>query len=573
MDLPLAADRAGPAPLTVQIVGQLRTAMTDGQLAAGERLPSTRALAATLGVSRTVVTGAYAQLFAEGWIEGRHGSGTYVADGASASDGSRCSGGAGTSGGAGASAGASRADAGMGEGADGRAAAGRAVGGQAADGRAGGQAGWAGPHRPLIELRPGIPWTAGIDRAAWRRAWRSAGAEAPTAATEPQGSAALRAALTGYLRRSRAVRCAPGQIMVTRGVAGSLGLIAAALLRPGDRVGVEEPGYPAARAVFAAHGARLVPCPVDADGLVVDALPAGLRLIYTTPAHQYPLGGRLPVPRRQALIAWARSTGALIVEDDYDGEFRYDVGPLPALFGLDPGVVVYLGTTTKILTPALRVGWLVAGPELVARLADVAAGLGEWAGGPAQRAVLSLIGTGDLERHIRRMRHEYARRRAAMTAVLGGGDAGGAGPAGRLLGEEAGMHMVLRTGRDAEEIAGAAWERGVAVATLARYFAGPVTVNGLVLGYGGASSGEITRACRLLAVPRAAGQDAGPTRRMAEVPGWPGRACSGIMLGRHGAVRWPDMNGSEGDGRRRRAGRGRRRPARQLAGGQRHPGR
>ena len=388
MDLPLAADRAGPAPLTVQIVGQLRTAMTDGHLAAGERLPSTRALAATLGVSRTVVTGAYAQLFAEGWIEGRHGSGTYVADGASAYDGTgvlrwrRClrrrqPGGGGRGGGSG------RAD---GRCAGRLLAAARERRAAAASGaRAGeraGPAGPAGPGRPVIELRPGIPWTAGIDRAAWRRAWRSAGAEAPTATTEPQGSAALRTALTGYLWRSRAVRCGPGQIMVTRGVAGSLGLIAAGLLRPGDKVGVEEPGYPTARAVFAAHGARLVPCPVDADGLVVDALPAGLRLVYTTPAHQYPLGGRLPVPRRQALIAWARSTGALIVEDDYDGEFRYDVGPLPALFGLDPGVVVYLGTTTKILTPALRVGWLVAGPELVARLADVAAGLGT---GPVAR--------------------------------------------------------------------------------------------------------------------------------------------------------------------------------------------
>jgi GntR family transcriptional regulator/MocR family aminotransferase len=472
VDLPLAADRVGPSPLTVQIVGQLRTAMTDGHLAAGERLPSTRALAATLGVSRTVVTGAYAQLFAEGWIEGRHGSGTYVADGASGAGG--------------------------GEGADGRAPAVRAGRGRPPGERAD-PVGPADPARPVIDLRPGIPWTAGIDRAAWRRAWRSAGAEAPAGAAEPRGTAALRMALSGYLRRSRAVRSGPGQIMVTRGVAGSLGLIAAGLLRPGDRVGVEEPGYPTARAVFAAHGAQLVPCPVDADGLVVDALPAGLRLVYTTPAHQYPLGGRMPVPRRQALVAWARSTGALIVEDDYDGEFRYDVGPLPALFGLDPGVVVYLGTTTKILTPALRVGWLVAAPELVARLADVAAGLGEWAGGPAQRAVLSLIGTGDLERHIRRMRHEYARRREAMTAVLGGGDAGRTGPAGRLLGEEAGMHMVLQTGRDAEELAGEAWERGVAVATLARYFAGPVTVNGLVLGYGGASSAEITRACRVLA--------------------------------------------------------------------------
>ena len=458
MDLPLAAERAAPAPLSVQIVGQLRTAMSDGRLAAGERLPSTRALATTLGVSRTVVTGAYAQLFAEGWIEGRHGSGTYVADGASR--------------------------AGTGDGKDGRTAgawAGRPRAGE-----------WAGPAGPLIELRPGIPWVAGIDRAAWRRAWRSAGTEAPAAAAEPQGSPALRAALTGYLRRSRAVRCTPEQIMVTRGVAGSLGLIAAALLRPGDEVGVEEPGYPAARAVFAAHGASLVPCPVDADGLITSALPAGLRMIYITPAHQYPLGGRLPVPRRRALIAWARATGALIVEDDYDGEFRYDVGPLPALFGMDPGVVVYLGTTTKILTPALRVGWLVAEPELVARLVEVAAGLGEWAGGPAQRAVLSMIGAGDLERHIRRMRHEYARRRAAMAGVLAGG------AAGRLLGDEAGMHMVLQTARDAEEIATAAWRRGVAVATVARYFAGPVTTNGLVLGYGGAGGGEITRACRIL---------------------------------------------------------------------------
>ncbi len=483
MDLPLAADRAGPSPLTVQIVGQLRTAMADGRLAAGERLPSTRALAATLGISRTVVTGAYAQLFAEGWIEGRHGSGTYVADGTSQ---------AGT------------------EDAPGGAA-------PAPAGRWPEAAEWGGPDSPLIELRPGIPWVAGIDRAAWRRAWRSAGAELPAATPEPQGSAALRGALTGYLRRSRAVRCAPGQVMVTRGVAASLGLIAAALLRPGDRVGVEEPGYPTARAVFAAHGARMVPCPVDADGLVTDALPAGLRLVYTTPAHQYPLGGRLPVPRRRALISWARSTGALIIEDDYDGEFRYDVGPLPALFGMDPGVVVYLGTTTKVLTPALRLGWLVAEPELVARLVEAAAGLGEWAGGPAQRAVLSLIATGDLERHIRRMRHEYARRRRAMTGVLGGdvggvgsaggagGGAAGAGAAGRLLGEEAGMHMVLRTDRDADDIAAAAWQRGVGVATLARYFAGPVTVNGLVLGYGAASSSEIARACRVLAGLAAAG--------------------------------------------------------------------
>jgi GntR family transcriptional regulator/MocR family aminotransferase len=456
LELPLAADRDGPEPLTSQVAGQLRDAMTDGRLATGERLPSTRALAGLLGVSRTVVTAAYAQLFAEGWVEGRHGSGTFVADGAPGHPAER---------------------------------------------------GQAEPALPLwggrdglpeldgdsmIDLRPGIAWTAGIERAAWRRAWRSAGTGVTGDLPDPRGRADLRTALTGYLRRSRGVHCSVGQVVVTRGVAGSLGLLAS-LLRPGDQVGVEEPGYPSARAVFAAHGLRVVPCPVDSGGLRVDALPNGLRLVYATPAHQYPLGARLSVPRRRALTAWARDTGALIVEDDYDGEFRYDVAPLPALFGMDPEVVVYLGTTTKILTPAMRVGWVAASPGLAARLAAVGSSLGDWASGPAQGALLSMITTGALERHIRRMRHDYARRRAAMTAACRGGDAG------RLLGDEAGMHMVLETRQPAAEVAAAAAERGVAVATLERYFAGSVTRNGLVLGYGGARLADVARGCEILA--------------------------------------------------------------------------
>ena len=237
----------------------------------------------------------------------------------------------------------------------------------------------------------------------------------------------------------------------------------------------------------------MVPCPVDSGGLRVDALPGGLRLVYATPAHQYPLGARLSVPRRRALTAWARDTGALIVEDDYDGEFRYDVAPLPALFGMDPEVVVYLGTTTKILTPAMRVGWLAASPGLAARLAAAGSALGDWPSGPAQGALLSMITTGALERHIRRMRHDYARRRAAMTAAFRGGDAG------RLLGDEAGMHMILETRQPAAEVAAAAAERGVAVATLERYFAGPVARNGLVLGYGGARLADVARGCEILA--------------------------------------------------------------------------
>lgn len=449
VELPVAADRHAPLPLTGQIAAQLREALAAGRLAAGERLPSTRALAAALGVSRTVVTAAYTQLFAEGWLEGRHGSGTYVAPGAA---GPRPP------------------------------ATARAIPSGAA---------WVQPDGPaLVCLRPGIPWQAGIDPAAWRRAWRHAGTEPVPAQPDPRGRAALREALTGYLRRSRGVSAAADQILVTRGVSAGLGLVASALLQPGDRVGVEEPGYQAARAVFSSRGAQLVPCRVDGDGLVVEELPGDLRLVYTTPAHQYPLGGRLPVPRRQALAAWARATGALIVEDDYDGEFRYDVAPLPTLFGLDPDVVIYLGTTSKTLTPALGAGWLVARRDLLPVLTAAAADLGERVSGPVQLAVTELLASGELERHVRRMRHEYARRRAVMVTVLGG----------RLTGDTAGMHMVLELPPGtATAVAAAAREGGVEVATLDRYFAGPPAREGLVLGYGAADLAAVSRGCHVIA--------------------------------------------------------------------------
>jgi GntR family transcriptional regulator / MocR family aminotransferase len=467
VEVPLVAARDRTAPLTAQIVAQLRAALADGQLVAGERLPSTRGLAVSLGVSRTVVTTAYAQLFAEGWLESRHGSGTYVAPGATAPT----------------------------------------PGAPPAPGVPGGSmitkdSGHIGPQmlhdhenrpcRGVIDLRPGVPWTEGIDRAAWRRAWRRAAAAPISNWPDARGLAALRSALTGYLRRSRAVRCGTGQVLVTRGVSASLSLLATALLRPGDRVGIEEPGYQVARAVFEAHGARLVPCRVDSDGLVVRELPHDLRMVYTTPAHQYPLGGRLAVPRRQALISWARAAGALIVEDDYDGEFRYDVGPLPALFGLDPDVVVYLGTTSKTLTPTLGAGWLVARPELVDGLVDAGSAAAPRVPEPVQHAVLALLENGDLERHIRRMRHDYARRRAAMVSLLG--------MSGRLHGDTAGMHMFLELAPGADdEVAAAARVRGVGVVTLRRYFSGPPVRHGLVLGYGAASLGEVTRACQVLA--------------------------------------------------------------------------
>ena len=463
---PLVIDRGGPAPMAVQITGQLRAAVAGNRLQAGERLPSSRSLAASLGVSRTVVTDAYLQLFAEGWLEGRHGSGTYVAQGA---------------------------------------AGGREMLARPRPPGAPGQAGPQAQQRdggpaardegaPVTEMRPGIPWVAGIDQAAWRRAWRRAGDAAPSLWPDPRGLPSLREALCGYLRRTRGLDCTPDHILITRGVASGLSLLAAALLRPGERAGLEEPGYPVGRAILAGRGAQVVPCPVDSHGLVTGRLPGDLRLVYSTPAHQYPLGGRLPVPRRQELVAWARATGALVVEDDYDSEFRYDVAPLPALYGLDPDMVAYLGTTAKTLTPSLGVGWLLARPGLISRLADTRESLGDRTGEAAQRALLAMIETGDLDRHVRRMRREYARRRDAIVTALGDP----AVPA-TLRGDTAGLHVVLELhGGSEDEVAAAALARGVKVHTLRRYFAGPVTAQGLVLGYGGLSLAQVAAAAGVL---------------------------------------------------------------------------
>jgi GntR family transcriptional regulator / MocR family aminotransferase len=454
-DVPLVVERDGPVSMAVQIAGQLREAVAGGTLAAGERLPSSRQLAQVLRVSRTVVMSAYTQLFAEGWLEGRHGSGTYVADGVAGSTGTAVM-------------------------------PGSAAPGVAAPGP--------DPCGALLDLRPGIPWAAGIDPAMWRRALRAAGRQPPSAQPDPLGLPALRAEAASYLRRARGIACAPEQVLITRGVLGGLALLAATLIRPGDRAGIEEPGYPDARELLARSGAVVVPCRADADGIVVDDLPAGLRLVYTTPAHQYPLGGRLAIARRRALVRWARQTGTLIVEDDYDGEFRYDVAPLPSLHSLDPEVVAYLGTTSKVLTPALRTGWLAAAPGLASRLAEASALPASRVSEPSQQAVLAMLTSGDLDRHIRKMRLEYARRRSVLARTLG--DL----PGTRLLGDTAGMHIVLQAPPDLHpgQAADAARKKGVAIGTLARYYAGPVTLDGLILGYGAASLAQVGQAAVIL---------------------------------------------------------------------------
>ncbi|WP_369800875.1 PLP-dependent aminotransferase family protein [Nocardiopsis sp. NRRL B-16309] len=517
-------DRGAGVPLAVQLSDQLRAAMAEGVLTPGARLPSSRALATELGVSRTVVTEAYQQLYAEGWLDGRHGSGTFVAEHDSLPvahhrPGSRFAEGAG-----------------LPPSTDGpRPQTPLPVAHRRPGSRFAGETGLPpstdGPrpqtplpathHRPgsrltegpltdpppgsaeavrwsrhearrrgLVDLRPGAPWVRDHDRAAWRRAWRHAAEQPPDDDPDPHGLPRLRELLAEHLRRARGIRVGPENVLVTRSTGNGLDLVGATLLGPGARAGVEDPGYQRAAAVLGARGARIVPCPVDHDGIVVADLPRDLSVVYTTPAHQYPLGGRLPIPRRELLLAWARETGAVVIEDDYDSEFRYDVAPLPALYGLDPGRVVLLGTLSKTLSPDLGVGWLVAEPALLRRVAEVRRSLSDRTSGPAQAATALLLERGDLDRHLRRMRREYARRRGVVKEFLGP----------YLTGDTAGLHVTLPLPAEAvAPVVAEAAAHGLLVDDLARTAHGTPSVHGLVLGYGTAHPTDLRRGCRTLA--------------------------------------------------------------------------
>lgn len=476
LDLPLRLDRDAGESLQWQLIAQLRAAIFTGQLGAGARLPATRALAAALNVSRNVVVAAYDELFAEGYITGRHGSGTYVEVALPALP--------------------------------------RAVVATPAGTRR-----WlrgSGPvHSPalpnegdapgLIAFRPGVPALDLLPPDVWRRTWRVVAAIAPPnryAASE--GDRELREALARWVGRTRGVACGPDDLVITTGAAQGLDLLAHATIAPGDAVAFEEPGYYAGRNILLAHGARIVPIPVDADGLRVVELPTGTAappLVCVTPSHQYPLGGRLPVARRLALLEWARVHDSLIVEDDYDSEFRFDAPPLPALLSLDrDGHVAYIGTFAKSLTPTLRIGYVVAPPPLRARLVALKDILDRHTSWPVQRAILALLTEGHLERHIRRARRHYAESRTILRNCLHPVTAGTGAPA-RLLGLDAGLHACLELAPPlaARRVASLARERGIGVGTLGAYYHGPPTRQGLVLGYGGLTHMELVRGGHILA--------------------------------------------------------------------------
>jgi GntR family transcriptional regulator / MocR family aminotransferase len=467
LEFPLVLVRGAPASLQQQLREQIRHTILDGRLASGTRLPSTRSLAQALGVSRTVTSAAYDDLLAEGYLEGRRGSGTYVGSDLPLLPAVR------------------------------HAVPnvpprwlGKAPPGVSDESGA----------SPTIPFRLGTPSTASLPLRIWRESWRTVTSQLPpNDYGPPRGDPALRAALAPYLGRSRGLVCTPEDILITAGATHALDLIARATLSVGDVVGFEEPGYSAARHILQARGGRIVPVPVDEDGLHVAQLAQGAAaplLVYTTPSHQYPLATRLSVSRRLALLAWAQTNESLIVEDDYDSEFRFDTAPLPALASLDDaGRVAYLGTFSKVLTPSLRVGYLVAPPQLRQRIEQLQYLTDEYVSWPLQRMLATFISEGHLDRHIRRMRQQYAQKRQTLAHTLAPLE-----PLAQLRGLEAGLHayLELRSDLNARLVAELARQRGVQVTPLDAYYVGAPDRSGVLLGYASLEIPDIRRGATIL---------------------------------------------------------------------------
>lgn len=410
----MAQDVPAPDRITDRICEAIKGQIDSGLLGPGARLPSTRSLAVEWGVSRTTVTAAYEQLIAEGYLETRQGARAQVArglgpprtapeDSSHSGDPDRLS----------------------------------AFGRRLAD--------FALPSvsdrgRLVADFRYGDLASADFPLLDWRKAVGAALLRRPARFRygDPRGSSNLRAALQGYLWRARGLRCEPDQIVVVTGSQQGLDLCARLLLDPGDRVVMEDPGYNLARQLFGAAGAELIPIAVDREGLRTNGLPLA-RLAYTTPSHQFPLGSVMSAGRRRELLAWAQRTGAFIIEDDYDSEYRFDIGPIPPLQALGgSGRVIYLGTVSKTLSPTLRLGYLVVPSALIRVFAKAKRLMDRHTPSLEQEALAALIESGAYERHVRRVRRTNAERRTALLAALARHLPG----AVTLAGTEAGLHIV-----------------------------------------------------------------------------------------------------------------------------------
>ena len=484
MELPLAIDPSSAVALHRQVYGALRSAILHGRLRAGDRLPATRVLAEQLSLSRTTVAEAYDQLQAEGYIQGKHGSGTYVAPDlpeetmqVTAGDGK--------------------------QGAIARHPVRLSQWGERIatedyqalfrppsqdefqyDFR---------PHRVAQDLFPWDAWRGAAERAL--SGDRTRLLFYPPSAGHPE----LRELVAAHIRRYRAVVCSTDQIVIVNGIQQGLNLLVHLLLEPGDRVAVEDPGYPAARLAFEARGLAVTQAPVDCDGLIVDRLadlPAH-RLVHVTPSHQDPTGATLSLTRRLALLELAERTGCLILEDDYDSEFRYEGRPVESLQGLDRnGLVVYGGTFSKSVLAGLRIGFLVLPPALVG---PFVAAKSLWdSGAPMlEQAVLAeFMRSGDFERHIRRMRRLYGNRRNALLAALQTcfGDRVEVGE------RHGGLNMLITLdlpGSDAE-LARAATGAGIGLRPASPYYSEPPTQPRFLMGFAAMTEEEIEVGVRKL---------------------------------------------------------------------------
>jgi GntR family transcriptional regulator/MocR family aminotransferase len=466
-DLLVPVDRALAIPLRDQLYRQVRDAILDGRLPPTRRLPSTRVVAQQTGVARQTVVEAYEQLLAEGFVESRPASGTYVAE--TLPDELL-------------QAEARRAPAPMAvTDQRGLSARGAQLAGLVLD---------MNPHfaRPRT-FETGTPALDQFPFDIWSRLTsRHLQHERVDLLTyaEAGGYGPLREALAEHVSTVRAARCTADQVIITSGSQQAAYLAAHVLIDPGDPAWIEDPAYSGARATLLAAGATLVPVPVDTEGLDVTAGAAACaeaRLAYVTPSRQFPLGRVMSLQRRRALLEWARRAGAWVLEDDYDSEFRYTTRPLASLQGLDTsGCVVYMGTLSKVLFPALRLGYLIAPPALVEPFIRARA-LIDRHGPTIEQAVLAdFITEGHLARHVRRMRGLYAERQEALVRLLQ-----------RRLGgllevepAEAGMHIVawLPEGMDDVTVARRALEAGVVVNALSpRYITASPRRGGLLLGF------------------------------------------------------------------------------------------
>ena len=476
----------GDGPFTERLYRGLRRAILEGRVAPGARLPSTRALCAELGLSRNVVVLAFEHLLAEGYVESRKGSGTFVSralpDTALAPRRAR------------AAAGGSRPRVALSVHAE-RVAAVAPLPAPGTPSRAG----------LACDFRYGLPAVADFPQALWTRlmARRAASLSVRTLGYgRSLGYGPLREAVAGYVRRARGVNATGDRVVIVNGAQQAFDLIARLLIDPGDRVVVEEPGYQAARQAWVAAGARPVAVPVDADGIEVARLPhrGPVRLAYVTPSHQFPLGGILPLARRLELLRWAGAVGAHVVEDDYDSEFRYEGSPVEAVQGLDlADRVLYVGTFSKVLYPSLRIGYLVVPEHLVGPIA----GLKFLTDGQTptfeQEVLTDFITGGHFERHLRRSRARNAARRAALLEAV----REALGDEVSVSGENAGLHVVLwpRGLAHAElgRVLKMALDRGVGVYPVTPYYMRPPRRAGLMLGYACLTEHEIRDGVAILA--------------------------------------------------------------------------